>query len=345
MPQMTSITDLAAEGEIRLALAGLRARAQELSRVADATAQVLAAPDGLSTALPAFREFARASVPRWHFAMLNDHERNDALATALERVIPRGGTVLDIGAGTGLLAMMAVRAGAAHVYSCEANPLMAEVARQVVAAEGFADRVTVLSCRSDELVVGRELPRRVDAVISEIVDCGLIGEGILPSIRHARAELLSPGGVMLPRRARLLGLLLQSENAVNLNRVGSASGFDVSRLNSFATPGHFPIRLHTWPHRALSEPVELVSFDFSADPLDPGGCKLAVPVRESGTVHGLAAWFEMDLGGGVTLRNSPENIGSHWMQALVPLAEPLDVEAGSTLVLDLSWSETSLSLA
>ncbi|WP_329158204.1 50S ribosomal protein L11 methyltransferase [Streptomyces anulatus] len=344
MPQLTSVTGLTAEGEMRLALAGLRARAQELSRVAEATAQVLAAPDGLSTAVPAFREFAREAVPRWHFAMLNDRERNDALATALERIVPQGGTVLDIGAGTGLLAMMAARAGAAHVYSCEANPLMAEVARQVVAAEGFADQVTVLACRSDELAVGRELPRRVDAVISEIVDCGLIGEGLLPSIRHARRELLAPDGVMLPRRARVLGQLLQSENAVNLNRVGSASGFDVSRLNSFATPGHFPVRLHTWPHRTLSEPEELVSFDFAADPLGPDERKLAVPVRESGTVHGLVAWFEMDLGGGVTLRNSPENVGSHWMQALVPLAEPIEARAGSTLMLNLAWSETSLFL-
>lgn len=345
MPQLTSVTSLTAEGEARVALAGLRARAQELSRVAEATERVLAEPDGLSMEIPAFREFAREAVPRWHFAMLNDHERNDALATALERVVPRGSTVLDIGAGTGLLAMMAVRAGAAHVYSCEANPLMVEVARQVVAAEGFADRITVLACRSDELTVGRELPRRVDAVISEIVDCGLIGEGILPTIRHARRELLASDGVMLPERARILGMLLQSENAVNLNRVSRAGGFDVSRLNAFATPGHFPIRLHTWPHRTLSDPVELVSFDFAVDPLGPGERKLVLPVRESGTVHALVAWFEMELGGGVVLRNSPENIGSHWMQALIPLAEPVEAEAGSTVELDLVWSETRLSLA
>ncbi|MEU2118021.1 50S ribosomal protein L11 methyltransferase [Streptomyces sp. NPDC016459] len=340
-----SVTSPTAEQEVRLVLAGLRARAEELSRVAEATARMLASPDSLTPSAPLFREFVREAVPRWHFAMLNDHERNDALATALERVIPRGGTVLDIGAGTGLLAMTAVRAGAEHVYSCEANPLMAEVARQVVADEGFADRVTVLTCRSDELVVGRELPRRVDAVISEIVDCGLIGEGILPSVRHARSELLATNGVMLPKGARLLGMLLQSENAVNLNRVDRAGGFDVSRLNALSTPGHFPIRLHTWPHRVLSEPQELASFDFAADPLGPGGSKLAVPVRESGTVHALVAWFELDLGGGVTLRNSPDNVGSHWMQALLPLAEPVEAEAGETLLLDLVWTDTHLSLA
>ncbi|WP_237532282.1 50S ribosomal protein L11 methyltransferase [Streptomyces sp. SID8352] len=345
MPQLTSVTGLTAEGEVRLALAGLRARAQELSRVAEATARVLAAPEGLSTEVPAFREFARESVPRWHFAMLNDHERNDALATALERVVPQDGTVLDIGAGTGLLAMMAVRAGARHVYSCETNPLMVEVARQVVAAEGYADRVTVLPCRSDELVVGRDLPRRADALVSEIVDCGLIGEGILPSVRHARRELLAPDGVMLPRRARLLGSLLHSENAMNLNRVGRVGGFDVSRLNVFATPGHFPFRLHTWPHRTLSDPVELLSFDFTEGPLGPGRRALAIPARESGTVHAMVAWFELDLGGGVILRNSPENVGSHWMQALIPLAEPVEAVAGTTVPLDLVWSETRLSLA
>lgn len=47
--------------------------------------------------------------------MLNDHEGNDALAVALERQITPGSRVLDIGSGTALLAMMAIRAGAAQV--------------------------------------------------------------------------------------------------------------------------------------------------------------------------------------------------------------------------------------
>lgn len=39
--------------------------------------------------------------------------------------------VLDIGTGTGLLSMLAVRAGAAEVYGCELYAPLAEIARDV----------------------------------------------------------------------------------------------------------------------------------------------------------------------------------------------------------------------
>ncbi|WP_441249460.1 50S ribosomal protein L11 methyltransferase [Kitasatospora sp. McL0602] len=340
-----AVPDPGTDRYARIALAGLRARAEELGRLATATVDALADPAAaLSVTSPEFAALARETVPRWHFAMLNDHERNDALAVALERVVPAGATVLDIGAGTGLLAMMAVKAGARHVYSCEANPVMAEIARQVVADHGFADSITVLGTFSTDLVVGRDLPGRVDAVISEIVDCGLIGEGLLPSVRHARESLLRPGGVMLPRAARVLGSLVQSEVAAGLNRVDNASGFDVSLLNTLATAGHFPVRLHTWPHRLLSAPVELASFDLESGQLGPGSSTLEIPVRAEGTAHALAAWFELDLGGGVTLRNSPENVSSHWMQAMIPLPEPVQVSPADPLTLELSWTETRFEL-
>src|SRR5215475_15352733 len=48
----------------------------------------------------AMNRLAARTVPRWHFAMLNDSERNDALAVALERIVRPGSHVLDIGAGS-----------------------------------------------------------------------------------------------------------------------------------------------------------------------------------------------------------------------------------------------------
>ena len=158
--------------------------------------------------------------------------------------------MLDIGSGSGLLAMVAIRAGASRVYTCEENPLLAEIARQVISGYGMSDVITVLDKRSTDLVVGRDLDHRVDVVELEIVDCGLIGEGLLPTIRHARQHLLAPGG-LIPRSARLRGALINSQVIIGLNQVQDAAGFDVSLMNTFATRGHFPVRLSTWPPVAL----------------------------------------------------------------------------------------------
>ncbi len=82
--------------------------------------------------------------------------------------------------------MMAARAGARHVYACEMLPDLADLARIVVAENGFADRITVVAKASKDLVLGVDLPERATLLVTEIFDALLIGEGALPAIGHAR---------------------------------------------------------------------------------------------------------------------------------------------------------------
>jgi type II protein arginine methyltransferase len=327
----------------RYLVASVQTALDSAQRSMDAIRALL--PMGLETGGPTevALDSVVSSVPRWHFAMLNDLERNDAFGVALERVVPKGAHVLDIGSGTGLLAMMVARAGAASVTTCEQNPMLAELARQIIAQHGLADVITVVPKRSMDLVVGVDLPRRADLIVSEIVDCGLIGEGVLPTVDHAREHLLAPGGLLLPESARVYGTVIDSVAVDRLNRVQFAGGFDVGMLNGLATRGHFPVRLSTWPHRMLSLTTELCSFDFATGDLTDGGVEAGLDVTETGKAHGLVVWFDLVLGGGIVLRNSPENLASHWMQAFVPFDEPIEVTAGERVRLDFGWRGQRLS--
>lgn len=47
----------------------------------------------------------------YYIPMLNDKKRNSAFRIAIEKAVKNGSIVLDIGAGQGLLSMMAARAG------------------------------------------------------------------------------------------------------------------------------------------------------------------------------------------------------------------------------------------
>src|SRR5262249_40856432 len=84
-------------------------------------------------------------VPRWYFRMIRDEVRHRAYDMALRRAIRPGSRVLDIGTGTGLLAMMAARAGAAEVVTCERNSAVAAVASEIITRNGFADKVHVVA--------------------------------------------------------------------------------------------------------------------------------------------------------------------------------------------------------
>jgi len=281
-------------------------------------------------------------IPRWHFAMLNDVERNKAFETAIKHVVRPNCTVLDIGAGSGLLAMMAARHGASCVTSCEMMQPIAHIANKIVAINGFKDQIKIVPKKSDNLVVGLDLPKRADVLITETVDCGLVGEGILPIIRHARQVLLTPDATIIPAKAVVKFSLLESHLVHNLNVASNAANFDVSSFNIFSTVGYFPVRLWIWPHRLLSKPTAAFEFDFRVDSLKPRQKEMSVQVEHNGTVHGVVFWFELDLGNGVVFNNAVDNEKSHWMQAVQCFEKPMIVQKSDLLKLMVRQSDTNI---
>jgi predicted RNA methylase len=69
--------------------------------------------------------------------MLNDTNRNDAFVEAIKAAVTTSSTVLDIGTGTELLAMIASRAEAAKVTGYELVGVLAQTASEIVKQNGF----------------------------------------------------------------------------------------------------------------------------------------------------------------------------------------------------------------
>lgn len=139
--------------------------------------------------------------PPIHIAMLNDTTRTAGFLAAIREVVRPGDVVVDIGTGTGILAVAAARAGARHVYAIEASAI-GKGARAVFEANGLADRITLLEGWSTQLT----LPERADVLVSEIIGNDPLGESILEYTRDALQRLLKPGARLVPGRLRLFGL-------------------------------------------------------------------------------------------------------------------------------------------
>ena len=65
-----------------------------------------------------------------HNALLSDQVRTEAYDKAISEVVQSGDIVADIGTGSGILAFLAVRAGAKRVYAIEKESVIEE-ARQL----------------------------------------------------------------------------------------------------------------------------------------------------------------------------------------------------------------------
>lgn len=291
------------------------------------------ARDGLSEAL--YR-----SLPPWHFPMLADVGRNQAYRRAIEAAVKPGMLVLDIGTGTGLLAMMAARAGAAEVVACEMDPRLAEIATEIVRRNGFADRIKVVARKSTELKLGQDLPRRADLVVSEILDSSVIGEGMLPSMRHALAELAAPGARVIPQGAKVKVALIETPGLRMVNPVGTIEGFDLSPFDRYRNKSAGqPTELAAEEHRFLSDPQAVYDFDFTRPVPSPREHWFVVPATAAGTVHGIALWFDLDLDGTVGASSGLHGALKHWRQTLFFGDEDIPVVPGQGVDLEVGHDD------
>lgn len=283
-------------------------------------------------------------VPRWHFPMLGDEVRNRTYAEAIAAKVRPGDIVLDIGCGAGLTAMLAARAGAKHVYTCEQQPLIAEAAKQVIAANGLSDRITVIPKMSHNLVIGQDLPEPADVVVSEIVDNVLLGEGALATLTHAMHMLAKPDARAIPERGRLFAQLVESDRLWHLWRPRRPEGFDVAPFHDFASVAHVtPNDLATLGLRPLGRPVELFDFDFARPDTRSARATQVLSSSTWGTIHAVMVYFEMDLAPGLQLTNNLLSEG-HWGRTVFLSDQPARARPGTHLQVTAQHDTSQLTL-
>jgi type I protein arginine methyltransferase len=269
-----------------------------------------------------------------HGQMLADRERNAALFRAVRCVVRPGDVVADVGGGTGVLAMFAVRAGASRVYCIEATALAA-LARSLVLDNGMADRVEVIAGVAQET----RLPELCDVVISETLGFMGLDEGFRSVMVDARERFLRGGGALLPSSLRLrVAAVERSPRLPDVRVEGALEGLDFGR--AFRVFGKIPRRTHVSADLYLSAPETLVALDCMT--MTSSGAlafSTSLRCRRNGVLAGFVLWFEATLAEGVVLASSSAHPANHWGQAYLAAQADRLVEAGSTLTLAGSISD------
>jgi enediyne biosynthesis protein CalE3 len=265
--------------------------------------------------------------------MLADLHRMDAYDRAIRTLVRPGDVVLDLGCGTGILAMLAARRGA-RVHAVE-SMAVAHLAQQLVAH----NRLDVHVHHAD--ICEMQPVEPVDWIISDFLGCFLVDDHMLPAV-EAAGRWLKPGGRFCPSEVRLV---IAPAGDFALQHVDLWSepfyGVDLAPAEAeglrVVQPGNLRENV------LLAPPQEFHRFVPPATDAAFDGTHRFTFTR-AGKLRALAGWFEAPLADGVVLTNAPGG-ETHWGQQIFPLPRA-DVAAGDTLDIrlrldgDWRWSGT-----
>jgi hypothetical protein len=280
-----------------------------------------------------------------HRKYISDAPRITAFRRAIEEVVKPGDTVVDLGSGTGILGLMACRAGAARVYSLELAGIIG-VARKIAVDNGYADRIQFIRGLSTRV----EIPERVDVVLTDQI--GRLGfeAGIFQYFDDAIRRFLKPGGRLIPSGLQLwIAPVTCPENwEHNQFWLRAPVGLNFQAAYGIASNTGYPVNF--MPQQLLAKPAVACSVDLHHLNPDTWTGSAEFEIQQQAELHGMGGWFQAQLSPSVTMTNSPlaaDRINRR--NVFLPIEKPVTVSPGDKVIakirvapseITLSWSIT-----
>jgi len=274
----------------------------------------------------------------YHRTLIADQVRNDAFYAALKKaIVPGVTTVADIGAGTGLLGLMAAKLGAAKVFLYETAEVGA-VAERILKANR-AKNCEIFAGHSTDMID----PPKVDVVVSETLGNYAFEEHIIETMMDARKRFLKPGGLLIPMGVKQCACPVITDRIHKELTVWDRIGHDID-LSIAKT-----MSLNNAYVRAF-QPSDLLGSGSEAKIWDQADFSLNQKSNRHGdaqwrvskrhAIYGFATWWEAYLAPGNHLTTSPMAERTHWEQLYFPLLEPIQLAPGDTITMALRTKTT-----
>ena len=283
-------------------------------------------------------------VPGWHIPMMNDDPRNQAYKDALVTTINEDTQVLEIGAGSGLLAMLAAQSGTKkRITTCEMTPVIASVAKEIIELNGFDNSVKVIAKASKDISIGEDLTEKADLIVSEVISNEFLGEGVLDTVEDAKKRLLAPGGRMIPEAGCIMINLVGGEAIGKKLYIGKVLGFNLEPFNKIK-PRKISIDQQMNSVELLTNDAIAFQFDFQEKDEFPREVKtLELKVQKTGKCFGIIQWVLLRLVDDIIFENHPvkQVAESAWHPMFYPFYKPLNLLKNQVIHIQATHNRTS----
>jgi predicted RNA methylase len=198
-----------------------------------------------------------SSALHYHQSMLMDGVRNKLLFEAIKRHVTSETAFLDIGAGTGVWAILAAKLGARRVVAVEIEECLIPVIYRHAQENGVAQKLEIIHGNSDDV----KTRGKFDVIVSELFGQDALGEQTIKSFVSLRNRFLKPGGVLIPQQMAMLAAPIRIENSVqNIpSELPISCDFLKSIKQNYSWNAMLPDRQKI---KFLAEPEKLIEIDF-----------------------------------------------------------------------------------
>ncbi|XXG94698.1 Riboflavin synthase alpha chain [Hypoxylon texense] len=269
-----------------------------------------------------------------HEEMLKDEVRTKSYMNAIvqNKHLFKDKVVLDVGCGTAILSMFAVKAGAKHVIGVDMSTIIFK-AKEIVKVNGMEDKITLIQGKMEEI----DLPfPKVDIIISEWMGYFLLYESMLDTVLYARDKFLAKDGLIFPDKATIYACGIE-DGEYKDEKIGfwdNVYGFNYSPLKETALAE--PLVDTVEVKAAVTDPTAVLTLDlYTCTTADLAfSIPFKLQCRRNDFVHALVAWFDIDFTAchkPIRFSTGPHTKYTHWKQTVFYLGQVLTVDQGEEI--------------
>jgi predicted RNA methylase len=200
---------------------------------------------------------------------LIDTKRTRAFARAIKKTVKKGDVVVDLGTGSGVLAMVAAQAGAKKVYAIELDVNNIKNLKATFAQNGLDSVIEIIPADALEVTV----PEKVTVVIAEMVATGLIEELQVKAMNNILKFTTKNVKVILNKYQTYIDIVSNNEKFYGLS-------FKILRYEYPNEPS-----IASTPH---SRKIEIASYNFERQTGDLQVSKnIDIKITKAGVVNAI----------------------------------------------------------
>lgn len=251
---------------------------------------------------------------------LVDTERTKLFCKAIKTALSKGGRVLELGTGSGILAAYAAIHGASDVVAVEYDPLVAELAQKTMHRNNLEDKVKVIL--GDATILDFKNDEKFDVIMAELLTTGMVDEPQIQAMNNLHDKgMIHENTILIPSKQDTYATLVSADY-----------GFEGLKMDMILHLWNW----HDWSGMKITDMTErelLNSIDFAKGKVeDEFSTTLTFTAKESGIMNGIKLTSVTFLGKDIVCEDT---------EALnAPVLIPLDdfaVQAGSTIAVSIKY--------